>query len=577
MDRTRRATWVLLDNDWEFFAAQSPAVTIVQQLSTPVQQATGSPVVVVAAWQQSPSPTQSLGVAAVSAAVVSQASPVPSQLLVGSSLVVAATTQQSPTPTQALAAAAVVSAVVSQVATSPSQGGSGSPIATGAAATTVVGPTQAAIASAGYSQITQNCPSPVQQVAGTVLGIAVVSQIYTGLLQQATGTAVINAGGSQVVVGPTQQVVGSPVAAGLIASASSPGEQQIGATTIGGGQVACLLSGLSQSLLSSPQLLVAITSVSPSPRQAAVAAVLVRDHIDQVLPLLRQSLTGSAITVLGKPQVPTAPCGELRCGPGCEWIFSRVEVTPRIRGGSRIEWTLHPQFRDPGPYTYRVQAGRTGNPYASDWETVSDLQVIDTYMLDGKLPRSHYRVLLTTAEGVTYASRPQHTLGSFDNKRDWLRAREIKRREQLRLQAKAGEEGYLLKRRHYGEPCSCLDRLTAEVRDSECTICYGTGIVGGYYPAYPCFYAELGLNRVRAHLDETRGSVDDLPRVRGRMLNDPQVYSYDVFVSKDTDIRWFIHQISSKVEIRGVSLVIDTELRQIPFSHVIYQFPLQSS
>lgn len=282
--------------------------------------------------------------------------------------------------------------------------------------------------------------------------------------------------------------------------------------------------------------------------------------------------------ILGVPG-ETDLCREIVCGSDCEWIFDRLDIYPTISGGTRVEWILHPRFGGAEPYTYQIQFGRTGNPLANDWTDVGNAQQGGTFLTDplqrvyGKFQWTHYRVLLTTRDNITYASKPQSLLGRLD-KRDWLRAREIKRLENKRLQHEAGTKGWLLKRRHFGAPCTCLDELTEEIRDPECTLCYGTGILNGYFDPYPCFFVEMGLTKHRLHLDPNRGSVNDEPVIACRLVNDPQVMSYDVFVEEDTDIRWFMHQIVSRVEVRGMPVVVDVEFRQAPFSDIVYRVPI---
>jgi hypothetical protein len=264
------------------------------------------------------------------------------------------------------------------------------------------------------------------------------------------------------------------------------------------------------------------------------------------------------------------------CGPVCEWIFARLRAWPLINGGTRVEWTLHPQFGDPEPHVFQLQFGRTGNPLADDWTDVG-LPVVNTYWavddekrVFGTTQWTHYRVVVTTAQR-TFASKPTPLFGSLP-KRQWRIAKEIERLELLRLRKEAGQEGYLLKRRLFGTPCTCLDGQTEEVANPQCETCYGTGFVSGYYDPYPCFYAELGLSGTNNRLDggQSRGTVDDANRTWARMLNSPQIFSHDVWVDRDTDNRWEIHGISNIAEVNGVPVVVKAELRRLPYSHAIY-------
>lgn len=273
-------------------------------------------------------------------------------------------------------------------------------------------------------------------------------------------------------------------------------------------------------------------------------------------------------------------CPDTAIRTDCTWIFDRLRVWPLIAGGSRVEWVIHPQFNENEPYTFQLQMGRTGNNDADDWCDVG-LPADDVcFALDptqrvyGKTQWTHYRVKLTTADGNSYTSEPQHSLGALDQ-RDWSRVREITRREDLRLRKESGQEGYLLKRKLFGTECSCLDTQTKEVRNANCDQCYGTGFVGGYYAPYADFWVELQPHGHRSQVDDSRGTIDDVARTAGRMLNTPQVFSYDVWVDKDTDMRWIIHTIKHAVEIRGVPVVLyPVELRLAPYTHPVYNIAM---
>jgi hypothetical protein len=270
-----------------------------------------------------------------------------------------------------------------------------------------------------------------------------------------------------------------------------------------------------------------------------------------------------------------------RCQEDCSWVFDRVFVWPQIAAGeTRVEWSLHPKFTETGPYVFQLQVGRTGLDEADDWTNVG-APVTDTYYaLDdtqrvyGKFQWTHYRIKLTVGS-TDYYSVPVAPLGNLTFQ-DWNKARELIRMEKLRLKQAAGQEGYLLKRKLFGTPCSCIDRMTGETRKPHHEECYGTGIVGGYFDPYPCFYVDQSTRAHRSHLDggTGRGTIDDLPIVSGRMLNMPQIFSYDVWVDRDTDQRWMMHKIDSVVEVRGVPLVLSVEMRLLPFSHPVYKIPI---
>jgi len=272
-------------------------------------------------------------------------------------------------------------------------------------------------------------------------------------------------------------------------------------------------------------------------------------------------------------------CEANQCPPTCDNVFDMVHVSYLIRGGTRVMWVLVSEFRDPEPWTFQLQVGSSGNENADDWQDVGLPTENSCYAIDstkrvyGKTQDTHYRVKLTTDNG-TYYSEPAAKSGIL-MPRDWRLAQEVVRKEKLRFKY-TSQDGYLLKRRTTGEDCGkCLDLQTGEVTDPYCKECWGTGKQCGYYYPMACIWADLSPKTRRMHIDDnaTRGTVKDVV-ISGRMLMLPLIDEQDVWVSRKTDDRYYIHSIQDVAEVRGVPLVANVELRPAPFSDVIYDIPI---
>jgi hypothetical protein len=259
-------------------------------------------------------------------------------------------------------------------------------------------------------------------------------------------------------------------------------------------------------------------------------------------------------------------------------VFARLSVDYVVSGGARVSWDLNRHFVDPGPYQFQLQASHAGLPDDEPWIDVGSV-VTDTYFAFdlakrqfGKLQDVCYRVELTSALD-TYVSPAVDNSGLL-NKRQWLHAREIVRRELLRHRVYSSPEGLLLKARRYGPKCtSCTDEFTDEVSDSNCEECFGTGYQNGYFAPLPAFYADLSENPTREHRTPQTG-MEKKDVISGRFIGDPQMAAYDVWVNKHSDERYYIHTLNTKAHIRGVPLVIDAELRLAPYTDVIYLLDL---
>ena len=242
-------------------------------------------------------------------------------------------------------------------------------------------------------------------------------------------------------------------------------------------------------------------------------------------------------------------------------------------------WDLVPSFKDPLPWTFQLQVGRVGDPDSQEWTNVGLPMDNAFYAVDGeqrvygKTQWSHYRVVLTTPDGIYY-SIPTNLMGIL-SRHDWRLAREAVRKEKLRNRL-ATCNGYLLKRRFSGELCTqCVDLQLGDVRNPDCTECWGTGYQCGYYYPMACIWADLSPKTAHRDMDvgSGRGTVKDVV-VHGRMLMLPLLESWDVWVNDKTDDRYFIHSIEHIAEIRGVPLVANVELRPAQYTDVVFDIPI---
>lgn len=291
------------------------------------------------------------------------------------------------------------------------------------------------------------------------------------------------------------------------------------------------------------------------------------------------------------PQLsPDASCGvfvkpldlsaENGCFFNCDEVFANIRVLPTIRQGTLVEWELHPNFRDAGPYEFQLQFGRTGDNDADDWAPVGAsafnvfMMIDDEQRVYGKTNWAHYRICLTTPL-AQYFSRPVSSLGdlSFTDRRIFTTMLKAQMQMMRHMSGSGSRAGSLLKRRLFGTPCDCLDKLTREVTDAECPLCYGTSFAGGYYDPIDCIYAAMHPNMSHNNLDggRARGTIDEGLVVAARMLAVPQLFEEDVWVDPKNDNRWYLHKIQNAVEWRGVAIAVDVELRLAPYTDPIYE------
>lgn len=262
------------------------------------------------------------------------------------------------------------------------------------------------------------------------------------------------------------------------------------------------------------------------------------------------------------------------------WPFKRILVDHLFHGTTRVWWELEPSFNVPGPYKFQLQAGYTGQNSALDWIDIGNQATNAYYLVDdtvrehsGKQQLTHYRVLMTVG-GKNYVSNPQGPWGHMD-KKDWLLAREIVRKERLRLD-ETSAAGYLIRKFHYGViNTKNTDFLTNEITDSSHPESWGTAFKLGYHPPVnlPISFETETISHVRGgdNIADYNSRKDVL---LGRVVAFPDIFKEDIWVDAGTDQRYLIDRISIIAAWRKVPLVYQVELKLVEFNNTIYRIPV---
>lgn len=255
--------------------------------------------------------------------------------------------------------------------------------------------------------------------------------------------------------------------------------------------------------------------------------------------------------------------------------FRRVSVDHMVHGTTRVWWQLDGAFNDAGPYSFQLQYGRTGLKDATDWKNVGAPVVNGYTALDPAWRESgydktiHYRVVLTTAQSV-YVSQAANCFGELPE-REWVLAREIIRKEQVRNRLVA-TSGYLIKPMRYGKLCKrCRDPLSKEVTDNSCPECSGTGFEIGFHPALAMQCWDLSPVSINEQIDnELKGTTRDQPYVNARVIGFPALNKYDIWVNGTSDDRWVVDTIQVVAALRGVPIIYQVRLGLLPYSNPVY-------
>lgn len=259
-------------------------------------------------------------------------------------------------------------------------------------------------------------------------------------------------------------------------------------------------------------------------------------------------------------------------------VFRSIFIDIDPSNDTTIYWELHDHFNDPLPYTYNIEY----NPDFSDpagWRhflgpIINQVAVTGPRVrLFGKTIRLGFRIALTTPKG-TYQSFVANALGQMTT-RQWLQAKAAIRRLSLTPRNVNALQGILLKRKWKGPRCVCTDDETEEITDITCQVCYGTGIVGGYWKAGQHRLVEISpYGELLKRSQEGSSPMIEPMLVSAIKVSIPPVHVEDVWVRLDNNRRFYVRSVRHLAELGGIPVISQFEMGPADFDDIIYNFPI---
>lgn len=269
-------------------------------------------------------------------------------------------------------------------------------------------------------------------------------------------------------------------------------------------------------------------------------------------------------------------------------IFDRVVVHPSFDGDNLVEWYINDTYLDDSPLpagtTFTLQRADAASGPWTDITTVAvsaSSAVDDTLTRISTVARWFYRVRINLAGDVDDAvySHPAPSLGAMD-RQSWILAREIRRREDVRMRkSPAGVAGALLQRKRWGVQTAdpaIVDFNTGEVRHPRATATVGTAFEGGYHDPLPFYIDISGTATPEIESNEGVGT-------RGRQLSEGRALAYpipqtnDVWVACGLGRRYLIREATPIASVRGVPLLIRIRMEVIPPSDIVYSVEIDEA
>jgi hypothetical protein len=289
-----------------------------------------------------------------------------------------------------------------------------------------------------------------------------------------------------------------------------------------------------------------------------------------------------------------------------------THILPQHPNSVKIQWDLS-EVSESGSFVFTVE--RSGSP-GGPWTTVTVTPLTDIYLYTDLLS-TEYAQTLSLARDIYYrvkADPPSHTLvyspavnldnlaanelsgpqaviglkvtnpGQQDQTpttqqferqfpdatvRKRLLKNAITRHHYIGLRHIYGLDFWLLKRRHFGTRCTlCYDAITNEVLNSQCSICFATSWVGGYYTPV----AMLG-KKIEAPIQSqvTSQSKDDTHFTQIQLLDFPRVEEGDLLVEKFTNKRFLIRSVILG-SVKTVQVFQIAQVSELP--HSAYEYTI---
>jgi hypothetical protein len=136
-----------------------------------------------------------------------------------------------------------------------------------------------------------------------------------------------------------------------------------------------------------------------------------------------------------------------------------------------------------------------------------------------------------------------------------------------------GTRCIVLKRKHWGTRCDCVDKKTREIVRSSCKRCWGTGLVDGYWTPFATYARRNVSSNASAITPEAKSDSND---VKFWMPDYPSLEADDIIVFLKDNTRWRVDQgTQTQIRLQDVHQVVSAQA--LDHGHIIYRLPVDTS
>ena len=247
--------------------------------------------------------------------------------------------------------------------------------------------------------------------------------------------------------------------------------------------------------------------------------------------------------------------------------FSRVYCTITLTNEKLIYWKMATTFQPTASVSFYVDKARSGGV----WENIGGPLVDACAYTDaakwnwGLDKNTFYRIRYQSGADWIY-SNPVQATGEWDI-RNYKLVHEICRKERM-VARLSGMPGVLMKRREWGTACTCLDSDTRQPTRHDCPLCYGVGIIGGYYAPIQLSLLPGQPKKVQRNMTEIGQSQRDT--MMARCVAYPYIEAEDVWLGQNDNDRWRIVQATPTADLRGIPVIYNLQMGLLPKTDIVH-------
>lgn len=252
-------------------------------------------------------------------------------------------------------------------------------------------------------------------------------------------------------------------------------------------------------------------------------------------------------------------------------VVTRFQVAPDYGSGFVFSWDVRPDFEEPGPWEFLVQAAESP---AGDWRDVSPVVAnafawrSDSHLRVGKGYVLYFRLLMRSPSGI-HESVVVTPYGDL-SRRDFLIGRDVMRIAVLQSRTMAGVEVDLWSSSTWGPRCECRDPVTGRVRDTHCRKCLGTGYNPGYHGPFRV-WADFSPNAAHTVEAGQDGSgVVSQKQFEVRMVASVPLKKNDAIRDIRSGKIYYVDKAQYDTEIRRVPLLQNCVVFEAPVTDAVY-------